>query len=80
MHKKMLHTKHIDKLEQEAPVCEEVRRERLTEAVQETEVQRMEEGLVIVTEAAQVTVQEMVVESLVEGLLDDKSLFVKGIQ
>ena len=81
MHKKMLHTKHIDKLEQEAPVCEEVRRERLTEAVQETEVQRMEEGLVIVTEAVQVTVvQGMVLESLVEGLLDDESLFVKGIQ
>jgi hypothetical protein len=72
----------MHELEKEAPVCEEDRRrydlERLTEAVQETEVQRID-GLVIVTEAVQETVQEMAPEGLVEGLLVD-DLLVKSLQ
>ena len=73
--RKRARMKRMHELEQEAPVCEEDRPsyEHLTEAVQETEVQGVEEGLVTVTEAVQETeVQQMVPEGLVEGLLDDE--------
>ena len=81
--RKRARMKRMHELEQEAPVCEEVRDEHLTEAVQETVVQEtevQEEGLVIVTEAVQETeVQQIVPEGLVEGLLDD-DLLIKSLQ
>lgn len=81
--RKRARMKRMHELEQEAPVCEEVRRlnERLTEAVQETAVQQTVEGLVIVivTEAVQETEVQQMVEGLPEGLLDD-DLFVKSLQ
>ena len=69
--------KRMHELEQEAPVCAGDRRSNEIPVGQETGVQ--EEGLAIVTEAVQETVQEMAPEGLVEGRLDD-DLLVKGFQ